>query len=86
MCFYIYGNKILVRLAQLLEENASGMVVYRFQGDEFAVYGKQKTQQEMAIIFKKTLAACNGNDVESGLISFSISAGIVEFTAVSDAF
>ncbi len=81
----IYGNKILVRLAQLLEEYAPGMVVYRFQGDEFAVYGKQKTQQEMAIIFKKTLAACNGNDVESGLVSFSISAGIVEFTAGDEA-
>lgn len=73
-----YGNSILKYLADTIVENAAGMVVYRFRGDEFAVYGKNTSVHEMSRIYRKVNKICSDAESNEGLISFSASAGIVQ--------
>lgn len=75
----LYGNRIIVRLAQLLESYASDAMIYRFQGDEFAVYGRQISEQDMLEIFLRVQKACKESENECGLINFPVSAGITAF-------
>lgn len=75
----MYGNRVLVKLAKILENEAHNCSVYRFQGDEFVVCGLGMGSQDMAAIFKRIQKASNAFDLEDGLSSFSISAGITEF-------
>lgn len=80
-----YGNSILKYLADSIVDNTPGMIVYRFRGDEFAVYGKNVTVQEMSKIYKKVNKCCGDAESIEGLISFSASAGIVQITPGDDA-
>lgn len=73
-----YGNSILKYLADAIVDNSPGMEVYRFRGDEFAVYGKNVSVQEMSKIYNKVNRICGDAESAEGLISFSASAGIVQ--------
>lgn len=76
----LFGNKVISRLADILTKEATNAIVYRFQGDEFAVYGKGMTVDEMSEIFKKVFIACGEEDPDTKSVKFSISAGILAFT------
>lgn len=75
----LYGNKVIVRLAEILQECVDVESVYRFQGDVFLVFAKNVTAQRMKDIFNEARRKCLSSEFESNLINFSISAGIVEF-------
>ncbi len=74
-----YGNRILVKLAKILEKEAKGCSIYRFQGDEFVVCGMGLSSSDMAAIFKRIQKATGLFDLEEGLTRFSISAGITDY-------
>lgn len=76
----IYGNRILTYLAEALSANVGEAVAYRFQGDEFAVYGKGMRAKTLESIFRKTLDACNAAEPRAALVNFTITGGIIEFT------
>lgn len=80
----LYGNKILIRLSEILVREAVNATVYRFQGDEFVVYGKNMSSLEMAALFRRVAKKCKESEKESGLISFSVSAGITAYTPMDD--
>lgn len=80
----LYGNKIILRLSDLLNKYASGTKIYRFQGDEFAVYGKDLTANDMVEIFDKICKECRESESECGLINFNVSAGIAEIKVNED--
>lgn len=77
----VYGNKVLLYLSQLLISDISNSVIYRFRGDEFAVYGKDKTAKDMKDIFNRIYEKCSAADIINGVEPFSVSGGIVEFTS-----
>lgn len=78
----IYGNKVLTYLADTLVTAAPNAIVYRFQGDEFAILGKGMNSSDMVDIFKRVRALCNKSEERDNLIDFSLSAGIVEYIDV----
>lgn len=78
----LYGNKVLTYLADTLISESGDAVVYRFQGDEFAVLGKDMSSVDMIDIFKKVQELCGKSGERDNIIDFSLSAGIVEFENV----
>lgn len=80
----LYGNKLILRLSDLLNKYAEGTVIYRFQGDEFAVYGKGMSAEDMKEIYKKILKDSTESERDCGLINFNVSAGITEFEPDED--
>lgn len=81
----LYGNKILVRLSEVLAENAQDAIVYRFQGAEFVLYGKNMTVDQMSDIFQKVSVICKDSEGEDASSHFSISAGIVKLEGDANA-
>ena len=81
---FLYGNKLIVRLSQLLDKYGKNTKIYRFQGDEFAVHGDGMSADDMKSIYDAICKECKEADNEYGLISFNVSAGIVEFGADED--
>lgn len=77
----VYGNKVLLYLAEVLSNNISDALIYRFRGDEFAVYANNKTTDEMIAIFKEIRGICQAAETIDGIIGFSVSGGIVGFEA-----
>lgn len=80
----LYGNKIILRLSDLLNKYAEGTKIYRFQGDEFAVYGKNMSEKDMNDIYEKIREECKESEAETGLINFNVSAGITELKENED--
>lgn len=80
----LYGNELIVRLSGLLTEYAKGTEIYRFQGDEFAVYGPGMSSKKMTAIFDKVCKRCGETEKECELINFNVSAGITEFKTEED--
>lgn len=76
----VYGNDILRFLADVITSNADGAEVYRFQRDEFAVYGSNMTADDMIAIFKRVYNKCSVTKDRGKRTEFYISAGIVEFS------
>ena len=76
---FVYGNNVLMFLSKVLQSEAGRATIYRFQGDEFVVYGKGMTTDEMADIFLRVKAVCDAPDKEEELAGFSITAGIADF-------
>ena len=79
---FIYGNKVIVRLSNLLDKYAKGKKIYRFQGDEFAVYGEDCSPEEMKDIYENICNECK--ESENTIDNFNISAGITAFEAGED--
>lgn len=75
----VYGNKVLLNLTEILVANAQDATVYRFRGDEFVVYGKNKTTEQMIQLFVQVYNICSDPNIEKNIVGFSLSAGIVEF-------
>lgn len=83
----IFGNKVLVFLAELLEKHApENTKAYRFQGDEFVLYAPGCTHQQMEEIFREIRKTCLQLNTTEDLTSFSVSAGIVDFPASGNSF
>lgn len=80
----MYGNRVLVYLSELLTSLVPDATVYRFRGDEFAIYSDKMNTYEMAAIFRRAYTACSGMPQEENLASFSISGGIAEFPKDGD--
>lgn len=80
----VYGNKVLLFLAELLQSSFIDVTVYRFRGDEFAIYGKNKTARELKAYFDVIYNTCKNADSIYGVDGFSISGGIVEFNGESN--
>lgn len=76
-----YGNRVLVYLAECLKAHANGALVYRFQGDEFLIYGKGMNAEQFTFIFEKVKQECLTPIKEEHLVGFSITGSIVEFGA-----
>lgn len=80
----LYGNKVLLYLSELLSSSAKDDIIYRFRGDEFAIYGRGKSIEDMEKLFDDLYRTCHkGNSVKE-IKSFSISGGIVEFDVDED--
>lgn len=77
----LYGNKILIFLSDVLKDNVDSGVIYRFSGDEFIIYSKNKSASEMEQIFYRIWGICKSAEARSSLHGFSVSAGIVEFNS-----
>lgn len=75
----LYGNRILKYLAGELVSNAGDAIVYRFQGDEFAVLGKNHSAADMKHIFDKVYKKCAVSPNRDEIIDFNLSAGIAEY-------
>ena len=74
---FLYGNKVLVALAERLEQLAGkNNRVYRLQGDEFIVLSPNGSKAELCEIFKNINDHCANI---RGLKSFSVSAGTVSY-------
>ncbi|MDE7265864.1 MAG: GGDEF and EAL domain-containing protein [Lachnospiraceae bacterium] len=74
---FMYGNKVLVALAERLEQLAGkNNRVYRLQGDEFIVLAPNASKAELCKIFEGINDYCANI---RGLKSFSVSAGIVSY-------
>lgn len=82
---FSYGNENLVYLAECLVKNSENAVVYRFIGDEFAIYGKGMKASEMGDIFTSAKSECLNTNKEMGIVPFSITAGIIEFKKADNA-
>lgn len=80
----LYGNKVIIRLSDLLNKYGADTDIYRFQGDEFAVYGKGFSPKKMKAIYDKICKAARESENECGLINFNVSAGISSFKAKED--
>lgn len=80
----IYGNKVIIRLAELLMKHAAGATLYRFQGDDFVVYGKGISVSILSDICEKVNKECGESNSSCGLVDFSVSAGAAEFAAGDD--
>lgn len=81
---FVYGNKVIIRLSNIIDKYTNGMKVYRFQGDEFAVYGKGISAEQMKSIYDNICRECVDSEKESGIDNFNVSAGITEFEANED--
>lgn len=79
----INGNKVLTSLGKMISEAANGATVFHFHGDEFVVFAKEKTAADLQAIFRKICKMCKEKEENEGLVSISLSAGIVEFDAGS---
>lgn len=75
----LYGNKVLAYFSEIICRNVENVTVYRFRGDEFVAYGENVTAEYFADAFSKIRTQCGDADNSEGIISFSVSAGIVEF-------
>lgn len=76
----IFGNKVLVYLAELLQREAPrGAIAYRFQGDEFVLYARGCKASALEEVFHRMRMVCMGLSTTEEITSFSISAGIVSF-------
>lgn len=76
-----YGNRVLIYLSEILVENAPKATIYRFRGDEFAIYSESMSSQEMAALFRKVYKLCGETKLDEKIVGFSVSAGIVEVKA-----
>lgn len=77
---FSYGNEVLKYLANVLTANSNGAIVYRVQGDEFVVYGKDKSANDILDIFEAVKKEANELEKDNNIVGFSVTAGIVEFT------
>lgn len=75
-----HGNNVLVYMSHLLQEKAKEATIYRFQGDEFIVYGKGMSSDSLVEIFSDIKDSCNSADKEKAIAGFSVTAGVIEFT------
>lgn len=75
----VYGNKLLIHLADILTKHVPDSTVYRFRGDEFAIHSSNLTSSDMLNAFNQIEACCKISDNCDGLHSFSVSAGIVDY-------
>ena len=75
-----YGNKVLLHLTDLLTSHAGQATVYRFRGDEFAIYSKINSAYDMQSIYLKLLDECKRGDSKNDIQGYRISAGIVNIT------
>ncbi|MBD5452390.1 MAG: EAL domain-containing protein [Lachnospiraceae bacterium] len=74
---FLYGNKVLVTLAECLEQFAGkNNRVYRLQGDEFIILSPNGSKGELCEIFENINDYCINI---RGLKSFSVSAGVVSY-------
>lgn len=80
----LYGNKVILRLSGLLNKFAAETKIYRFQGDEFALYGKNMSVEDMNSIFKNVSRESRESEAECGIINFNVSAGITEIKKEED--
>lgn len=80
----LYGNKVILRLSDLLNKHANGTKIYRFQGDEFALYGEGMSSQDMRNIFDVICKETRESENDCGLINFNVSAGITDYAENED--
>lgn len=80
----LYGNKVILRLSDLLNKYIENAVIYRFQGDEFAVYSSSMSVKDMTDVHSIICNICKESDNDSGLINFNVSAGVTSFEANED--
>ena len=76
----VYGNKVLLHLSELLTSYAGEALVYRFRGDEFAIYSKSACAYDMEALYHKVYDACKKGKLNDDIQSYLISAGIVDIT------
>ena len=76
----VYGNKVLLHLSELLTPYAGEAVVYRFRGDEFAIYSKTACAYDMEALYHKVYDDCKKGKPDDDIQSYLISAGIVDIT------
>ena len=76
----VYGNKVLLHLSELLTSYAGEAVVYRFRGDEFAIYSKTACAYDMEALYHKVYDDCKKGKPDDDIQSYLISAGIVDIT------
>lgn len=74
-----FGNKVLIYLGELLSKFSGDYIVYRFQGDEFVVYGKNAECDKLKKIFESASSECANAEEKASLIDFTITAGITSF-------
>lgn len=74
---YIYGNKVLIALAECLEQlKGKNDRVYRLQGDEFIILSPGGSKGELCELFETINDSCTNL---KGVKSFSVSAGLVAY-------
>ena len=83
---FSYGNDVLKYLANLLKEKSRGATAYRIQGDEFILHSNSMTCDDLVEIFEDVKNQCNNSEKEDGMVAFSITAGVIEFSKDEETF
>lgn len=77
----VYGNMILLHLSELLTTYAKDSVVYRFRGNEFAIYSNTASVCDMEDLYYKIYSFCRKGKPEDDIHGYSVSAGIVDISS-----
>lgn len=73
----LFGNRVILYLAEALAQYARGAVLFRYWGDDFLVYGPGILPQQMMTIFRNVYRLCSIAEKDGGPVNFTVSAGIV---------